>query len=63
MKVMVKTREGAQREVESDNVLVNGVTLVTFYKDFLITKKRLDDFIRIYQADNEEVLNLWKKVK
>ena len=63
MKVMIKTPEGAVREVESDNVLVNGVTLVTFYKDFLLTKSRLENFIRIYHEDNEEVLELWKKAK
>lgn len=63
MKIMVKTPEGAQREVKPEDLTFNGITFVAFYKDYLITKKRLDDFIRVYNESNEEMVNLWKTLK
>ena len=63
MKIMVKTPEGAQREVKPEDLTFNGITFVAFYKDYLITKKRLEDFIRIYSDTNEEMVKTWKNVK
>lgn len=63
MKIKIKTDNGADREIRPENITVNGVELVTFYKDYLITKKELEDFIRVYKKDNVEMVNIWKKIK
>lgn len=63
MKIKIKTKEGADREVKPENITVNGVELVSFYKDYLITKKNMEDFMRVYKKENMEILELWNKTK
>lgn len=63
MKIKIKNKEGFETEVKPENIVIQGVTLLEFYEEFIRLKRRVAQNELRLEKDAKEMYTAWKNIK
>ena len=63
MKIKIKNKEGFETEVKPENILIQGVTFLEFYEEFIRLKRRVAQNELRLEKDAKEMYSAWKNIK